>query len=76
MTNVPVSRGKREASPEHRAAVAKAALVAGGTFATGISAILGAAGLWGLGDAMVLGALGALCLIAALTMFTAARMVR
>lgn len=51
-------------------------LVAGGGFAGAISAVLGAAGIWGLGDGMILGALGALCLIAALTLVTAAWLMR
>jgi len=61
---------------QHRSAVAKAALVAGGSFATAIASILGAAGVWGLGDRTILYALVALCVIAALTMFTAAFMIR
>jgi hypothetical protein len=56
--------------------VAKAALVTGGSFATAIGSILGAAGLWALGDRTVLYALVALCVIAAMTMFTAAAMAR
>jgi hypothetical protein len=61
---------------DHRASVARSALLAGGTFATAISAILGTAGVWGFGDRTVLCALVALCAIAGLTMFTAARVLR
>jgi hypothetical protein len=50
--------------------------VAGGSFATAIATILGAAGMWGLGDQTILYALVALCVVAALTMFTAASMMR
>lgn len=62
--------------PDHRSGVAKAALLTGGSFATAIGTILGAAGAWGIGDRTVLYALVALCVIAALTMFTAASMMR
>ncbi|WP_203837376.1 hypothetical protein [Winogradskya humida] len=44
----------------------------GGRFSIAIAGVLGAAGMWGLGDRTVLYALVALCVIAALTMFTAA----
>src|SRR4051794_15721851 len=67
---------RSEVASTHRAGVAKAMLVAGGSFAGGIGSILGAAGLWGLGASLVLSALGALCVIAALTILTAARMLR
>ncbi len=60
----------------HQSGVARAALVTGGGFATAIATILGAAGAWGLGDRTILYALVALCVIAALTLFTAAFMVR
>jgi len=56
--------------------IAKAALVSGGGFATGITGILGAAGMWGLAGQTVLHALVALCFVAALTMLTTANVVR
>jgi len=59
-----------------RFGVAGRTLVTGGTFAGLIAGILGAAGAWGLGDRVILYALVALCVLAALTMFTAAFMVR
>lgn len=73
-----VSRGPQtgQPMPDPRSGVAKAALVTGGSFATAIGTIVGAAGAWGLGDRTILHALVALCVIAALTMFTAARMLR
>ncbi len=61
---------------EHRAAVAKAALVTGGSFATAIGSVLAAAGVWGLGGSSILHALVALCVIASLTMITAAFLTR
>ncbi|MBL7260753.1 hypothetical protein [Paractinoplanes lichenicola] len=65
-----------EPPADHRSGVARAALVAGGSFTTAIGAILASAGMWGLGDRTILYALVALCVIAALTMFTAAIMMR
>lgn len=59
---------------DHRPGVARAAFVAGGGFATAIATILGTAGAAGYGDRVVLYALVALCVVAALTMFTAAVM--
>lgn len=60
----------------HRSGVARAMLVAGGSFAGTIGVILGAAGAGGLGNGVILGALGALCLITAVTLFTAAWIMR
>ncbi|MFI6076743.1 hypothetical protein ACIA5C_34920 [Actinoplanes sp. NPDC051343] len=59
-----------------RSIVARAALIAGGTFATAIVEILGATGTRGPGDQAVLCALVALCVTAASTMFTAAFAIR
>jgi hypothetical protein len=61
---------------EHRTGVAKAALVTGGSFATAVGSVLAAAGVWGLGGSTILHALVALCVIASLTMVTAAFMTR
>jgi hypothetical protein len=71
-----VCPGRQGRQHDRRPDVARAALIAGGSFATAISAILGAAGVWGLGDRTILHALIALCVVAALTMFTAAWMIR
>jgi len=54
----------------------KATLATGGGFATTVATIFGVAGKYSLGDQATLYALGAVCLIAALTMFTAAFMTR
>ena len=56
--------------------VATRVLVAGGSFATTISALLGVIGLYGLGDTAIFSSLLALCVIAALTMFTAAQLLK
>jgi hypothetical protein len=74
--NTVIMRGQDTGQPsrDHKSGVARAALVAGGTFSTAIAGIIGAAGMWGLGDRTVLYALVSLCVIAALTMFTAAKM--
>jgi hypothetical protein len=49
-------------------------LVAGGGFASTISAILSAGGLYGLGIAAIISSLVTLCVIGAVTMFSAVRM--
>ncbi|GLY07895.1 MULTISPECIES: hypothetical protein [Actinoplanes] len=59
--------------PEGGPSVARAVLLAGGSFATAIGSILGAAGVWGLGERVVLQSLVALCVITAVTMTAAAR---
>lgn len=59
-----------------RAGVAKAALTAGGGFATTIATLLGVAGFSGLANETVLLALLAVSVIAALTLFTAAFLAR
>jgi hypothetical protein len=53
-------------------AVARATLIAGGSFASSVATILGVAGKWQLDDRTTLWALGALCVIVALTMFLVA----
>jgi hypothetical protein len=68
--------GAGQGDDDHRPGVARAMLIAGGSFATAISAVLGACGLWGLGDRAMTAGLGALCFIAALTMFTVAWIMR
>lgn len=75
---VTVTRPEPHSQPDkdHRFGVAAKTLGAGGGFAALIAGILGAAGAWGLGDRVVLYALVALCVLAALTMFTAAAMTR
>jgi hypothetical protein len=54
----------------------QAVLKAGGGFATTSAAILGTAGALGVGERQLLYALAAICVIAALTMFTAVIMRR
>jgi hypothetical protein len=54
----------------------RALLTAGGGFATTVATILGLAGRYRLGDTVVLYALAAVCLIAALTLLTAASTLR
>lgn len=66
----------RKDSQDQAPTVAKAALMTGGSFASVIGAILGASGMWGLGNWTVLSALVALCVIVAITMFTAALLMR
>jgi hypothetical protein len=61
---------------EHRAAVARAALVAGGGFATAVGGVLSAASFGAVANPVALAALAALCLIAGLTMFTSAAIMR
>ncbi|MEU8606412.1 hypothetical protein AB0C29_00160 [Actinoplanes sp. NPDC048791] len=75
MTN-PVRRESPDQQQSGSHGVARATLVAGGGFATAIGTILGVAGAWGYGDRVVLYALVAVCVVAALTMFTAARVAR
>lgn len=76
MSTVPTEPEAAQPPTDAQSGVAKAAFVAGGSFATAIGTILGAAGAWGLGDRTILYALVTLCVIAALTMFTAASMMR
>jgi hypothetical protein len=61
---------------EHRSAVARAALVAGGGFATSVGGVLTAVSVGGVDKPIALAALAAVCLIAGLTMLTAAVIVR
>lgn len=76
MPTLPKRDGTSHQDKDHRSGVARATLIAGGGFATAIGTILGAAGVWGLGDRPILYALVALFAISALTMGTAARMLR
>ena len=54
----------------------RAVLAAGGGFATTVATILGVAGRYALGDVVILYGLAAVCLIAAITMLTAAAVTR
>ncbi|MEU8235424.1 hypothetical protein AB0C12_38040 [Actinoplanes sp. NPDC048967] len=61
---------------DQRSAVARAALVAGGGFATSVGGVLTAVSVGGVDEPIALAALAAVCLIAGLTMLTAAVIVR
>jgi hypothetical protein len=61
---------------EHRSAVARAALVTGGGFATSVGGVLAAASFGAVDNPIALAALAAVCLIAGLTMLTAAVIMR
>lgn len=73
-----LSRNPRpdQTKPEERLAVVRAVLVAGGGFASTIATILGAIGRWQLGDKPALCAFISLCILAAITMFLVAYVVR
>ncbi|MCO8272954.1 hypothetical protein M1L60_20370 [Actinoplanes sp. TRM 88003] len=61
---------------DHRSVVARAALVTGGGFATSVGGVLTAVSFGGVDKPIALAALAAVCLIAGLTMLTAAVIVR
>jgi hypothetical protein len=60
----------------HRSSVARAALVAGGSFATSIGGLLTAASFGAVDNQIVLAAFAAVCAIAGLTMLTSALIMR
>ena len=76
MPNVASNSRSEQPKPDHRPAVARACLVAGGGFATTIATILGVAGRWRLGDVAVVWALAVLCVVVASTMFLVAYLMR
>ncbi len=76
MNTVTTGQSSGQPSPDHRPAVARSVLVAGGGFATTAATVLGIAGNYNLGDRPTLYGLGAVCVIAALTMFFAAYLMR
>ena len=70
------SRLDLEPDAAHRSSVARAALVAGGGFTTSVGGVLTAASLGAVDNPLALAALAAVCLIAGLTMLTAAVIMR
>ncbi|PRX14626.1 hypothetical protein CLV67_12310 [Actinoplanes italicus] len=76
---MPETEHRREATPydnDRPLAITRSILVAGGGFGTTIATILGVAGQWQLGDAPTLWALCTLCVVASMTMFVVAYLVR
>jgi hypothetical protein len=67
---------KDQQNDNHRSSVARASLIAGGGFATSIATVLGVAGEYGLGDRATSYGIGAVCVVAALTMFMVAHLMR
>lgn len=76
MTNAASPEQPLHQDVDHRSAVARAALVAGGGFATSVGGVLTAVSFGGVDNPIALAALAAVCLIAGLTMLTAAVIVR
>jgi hypothetical protein len=76
MTTVTRPDPPGEQDMEHRSSVARAALIAGGGFATSIGGVLTAASLGAVANPVALAAVAAVCLIAGLTMLTAAAIMR
>jgi hypothetical protein len=75
VSSVTPQRSPRQET-DQRSTVARAALVSGGGFATSVGGVLAAVSLGGVDNPVALAALAAVCLIAGLTMLTAAVIVR
>jgi hypothetical protein len=76
MTAATTPQPPQHQDADHRSTVARAALVSGGGFATSVGGVLAAVSLGGVDNPVALAALAAVCLIAGLTMLTAAVIVR
>jgi hypothetical protein len=70
------SRRPTEQRRDPRLAAIKAVLTAGVSFTASVATVLGVIGLWQLGDRVTLWGLAAVCLIVALTLGTAAFLMR
>jgi hypothetical protein len=76
MSNAENRREATQHELDRPLAITRSILVAGGGFGTTIATILGVAGQWQLGDAPTLWALCTLCIVASITMFVVAYLVR
>ena len=74
MTSVDKKPAPAQRRQHHDPRTIRLVLAAGSSFAALIASILGVVGVWSLGDRTILYALITLCVIAALTMFTATYM--
>jgi hypothetical protein len=76
MATVASPRPPHRPTADHRSTVARAALVTGGGFATSVGGVLTAASVGSVDNSVALAALASVCLIAGLTMLTAAIIAR